>query len=270
MGRPRTGTGGSAAAMREGGRLEGRSMLVTGAASGIGRATSLRVAEEGAAVAAVDLAAKGVEETVRLVDDAGGRAVACATDVSSEGDVVAAVAAAVEAFGALDGVVTCAGIFDPGDLRPAAEVTLEDFLHVVGVNLAGTFLVAKHALPHLTRDGGAIVTIASTAATRGHGFGSGYTASKGGVAALTRLLAVQYGPRGVRANCICPGGVDTPMTAGVFFTPEAVERTKQRTPLQKVAQPGEIAAVAAFLLCDDASHVTGQTLTVDGGTTIAG
>jgi NAD(P)-dependent dehydrogenase (short-subunit alcohol dehydrogenase family) len=114
------------------------------------------------------------------------------------------------------------------------------------------------------------VTIASTAALRGHGFGSGYTASKGGVDAFTRLVATQYGPKGVRANCICPGSVDTPMTAGVHTTPEAIERAKERIPLQKVAQPEQIASVAAFLLSDDASHMTGQTLTVDGGTTIAG
>ncbi len=249
--------------------LEGQSVLVTGAASGIGRATAVRLAADGAAVAAVDRAAEGAAETADLVGRTGGRAIVCATDVSRQDEVVDAVSATVDAFGGLTGVVTCAGIFHPGDLRPAADVELDDFVHVIAVNLTGTFLAIKHALPHLVTGGGAIVTIASTAAIRGHGVGSGYTASKGGVAALTRLLAVQYGPEGIRANCICPGGVDTPMAAGTFLTPEARERTKRRVPLQTVAQPEEIAAVAAFLLSADASHVTGQTLPVEGGATIA-
>jgi NAD(P)-dependent dehydrogenase (short-subunit alcohol dehydrogenase family) len=251
-------------------RFTGRVVLVTGGGSGIGRATALRLASEGAAIAVVDLSAAGADETAAGVRAAGGRAVACPTDVSSDDEVLAAVGTTIHELGGLHGVVTCAGIFHGGDLRPAAEVTWADFMHVLGVNLGGTFLAIKHSLPHLVEAGGAIVTIASTAALRGHGYGSGYTASKGGVDALTRLLAVQYGPQGVRANCICPGGVETPMTAGVFSSPEAREQAKSRVPLQKVAQPEQIAAVAAFLLSDDADHVTGQTIAVDGGTTIAG
>ncbi len=242
-------------------------MLVTGAASGIGRATAQRLAADGAAVAIVDRDADGATEAAELVDEAGGPAIACAADVSREDDVVAAVNAAVGAFGGLSGVVTCAGIFDPGDLRLTADVALDDYLRVIGVNLTGTFLAVKYALPHLVARNGAIVTIASTAAIRGHGQGPAYTASEGGVAALTRLLAVQYGSQGVRANCICPGGVDTPMTAGAFDTPEARERARRHVPLQRVAQPEQIASAVAFLVSDDASHVTGQTLTVDGGST---
>jgi NAD(P)-dependent dehydrogenase (short-subunit alcohol dehydrogenase family) len=251
------------------GRLAGRSVLVTGAASGMGRATTTRLVEEGARVTAVDLDEPGLEETVKLAD-AGDRVVACTADVSREPDVVAAVEAAVEANGSLSGVVTCAGIFHPGDLKPAADVTLADFLHVIGVNLAGTFLAIKYALPHLVNGGGSIVTIASTAALRGHGFGSGYTASKGGVDALTRLVATQYGRQGVRANCICPGGIDTPMTAGRFLTPQATEMFEKRVPLARVGQPEEIAAVVAFLLSGDAAYLSGQTIAVDGASTIAG
>jgi len=114
------------------------------------------------------------------------------------------------------------------------------------------------------------VTIASTAALRGHGFGSGYTASKGGVDALTRLVATQYGRQGVRANCICPGGIDTPMTAGRFLTPEAAAVFEKRVPLARVGQPEEIASVAAFLLSDDAAYLSGQTIAVDGASTVAG
>jgi NAD(P)-dependent dehydrogenase (short-subunit alcohol dehydrogenase family) len=154
-------------------------------------------------------------------------------------------------------------------MRLLGEVELDDFLFVLRVNLAGTFLAIKHAMPHLVERRGAVVTIASTAALKGHGYGSGYTASKGGVTALTRLAAVQYGRHGVRVNCICPGGVDTPMTAGAWNTPEAQERIRRDVPLQRVAQAEDIASVAVFLLSDAARHVTGQTIAVDAGTTIA-
>ncbi|MGH9024565.1 MAG: SDR family NAD(P)-dependent oxidoreductase [Acidimicrobiia bacterium] len=250
-------------------QLSNGTVVVTGAASGIGRATAQRAAAEGASVAVFDRAFEDALETVTLIDKDGGRAQAYEVDVSNEDAVASAIEHVVSDLGPPGSLVTCAGIFDGNDLRPLIDVPGETFLHVLGVNLAGTFYAIKHAMPHLIANNGAVVTIASTAATHGHGFGSGYTASKGGVAALTRLAAVQYGPEGVRCNCICPGGVDTPMTQGVFFTPEAVKRTKARTPLRKVAVPEELASVAVFLLSDDASHVTGQTLTVDGGTTIA-
>jgi NAD(P)-dependent dehydrogenase (short-subunit alcohol dehydrogenase family) len=246
-----------------------RSVLVTGGASGMGRATALLLARDGAAVTVVDLAADAAEDVAREVTASGGSAIAAAADVGDEGEMAAAVASAVDAFGGLDGLVTCAGIFHGNDLRPLAEVELDDFLFVLRVNLAGTFLAIKHAVPHLVARRGAVVTIASTAALKGHGFGSGYTASKGGVAALTRLAAVQYGRQGVRVNCICPGGVDTPMTQGVWDTPEAQRNIERTVPLQRVAQPEEIASVAAFLLSDAAADLTGQTIAVDGGATIA-
>ena len=246
-----------------------RSVLVTGGASGIGRAAALLLAREGAAVTVVDRAVDAADDTAREITSAGGSAIAASADVGNEGDVAAAVSSAVDAFGGLDGVVTSAGVFHGGDLKPLGEVELDDFLFVLHVNLAGTFLAIKHAVPHLVERHGAVVTIASTAALKGHGYGSGYTASKGGVAALTRLAAVQYGPQGVRVNCVCPGGVDTPMTAGTWRTPEAQERIRRIVPLQRVAEPEEIASVAAFLLSDGAAHLTGQTIAVDGGTTIA-
>ena len=252
------------------GKLAGRSILVTGAASGMGRSTAVRAAEEGAAVSLVDVDTGGLDETARRVDEVGGDAVVCPGDVRRERDVGAAVDATVSGFGRLDGVVTAAGIFHAGDLAPVAAVTLDDFEHVLAVNLVGTFLVVKLALPHLVRDGGAVVTIASTAALRGHGQGPGYTASKGGVTALTRLVATQYGPEGLRANCICPGAVDTPMTAGSFVTPEAERGLRRTVPLGRVGQPEDIAALAVYLLSDDAAYVTGQTLAADGGATIKG
>jgi NAD(P)-dependent dehydrogenase (short-subunit alcohol dehydrogenase family) len=241
-------------------------VIVTGGGSGIGRASAQRAAAAGARVAVVDRHADNVNETVGLIGDTA-RAYPC--DVGDDEQVAAMVAAAGRDLGRVTGVVTAAGIFHGPDLQPAHQVAVDDFVHVLRVNLVGTFAVIKHALPMLIEGGGAIVTIASTAAIRGHGYGAGYTASKGGVDALTRLLAVQYGAQNVRANCICPGGVDTPMTGGTFATDEAKARAKRLIPLGHYAQAEDIADVAMFLLSDDARYVTGQTIPVEGGATIA-
>jgi NAD(P)-dependent dehydrogenase (short-subunit alcohol dehydrogenase family) len=244
-------------------------VLVTGGGSGIGRATALRAALEGAAVAVVDRAADNAAETARFVSEAGGRAGAYPCDVGDDSAVAQTVERAGRELGRVTGVVTAAGIFHGPDLQPAHQVTVDDFVHVLRVNLVGTFAVIKYALPMLIDGGGAIVTIASTAAIRGHGYGAGYTASKGGVDALTRLLAVQYGANNVRANCICPGGVDTPMTGGTFATEEAIARARKRVPIGRYAQARDIGDVAIFLLSDDARYLTGQTIPVEGGATIA-
>jgi NAD(P)-dependent dehydrogenase (short-subunit alcohol dehydrogenase family) len=204
------------------------------------------------------------EETVALARDAGGRAHAFACDVSDDAAARATVGE-IGALGRVQGVVTSAGIFHGPDLTLAHKVPVDAFVRVLEVNLVGTFSVITAALPAMMDGGGAIVTIASTAALKGHGYGAGYTASKGGVDALTRLLAVQYGPHGVRANCICPGGVETPMTAGVFSSDEAKARAKKAIPVGRYAQPEDIADVAAFLLSDDARYVTGHTIPVEGG-----
>jgi meso-butanediol dehydrogenase/(S,S)-butanediol dehydrogenase/diacetyl reductase len=249
----------------------GGTVVVTGGGSGIGRATAERAGREGARVAVVDRAAENAAETAQIVNDANGRAIAIAyaCDVGDDAEVADTVQRIGRDLGRVTGVVTAAGIFHGPDLQPAHQVTVDDFVHVLRVNLVGTFAVIKHALPMLIDGGGSIVTIASTAAIRGHGYGAGYTASKGGVDALTRLLAVQYGANNVRANCICPGGVDTPMTGGVFATPDAIARAKQRVPIGRYAQPRDIGDVAIFLLSDDARYLTGQTIPVEGGATIA-
>jgi len=244
-------------------------VVITGGGSGIGRATAQRAAREGAAVAIVDRHAGNAEETARLVATQGGESRAYPCDVGDDAEVATTIAAVGRELGRVTGIVTAAGIFHGPDLQPAHLVPVDEFVYVLRVNLVGTFAIIKHALPMLIDGGGAIVTIASTAAIRGHGFGAGYSASKGGVDALTRLLAVQYGSAGVRANCICPGGVDTPMTGGTFATDEAKARAKRRVPLGRYAQPEDIGDVAVFLLSDDARYVTGQTFPVEGGATIA-
>jgi len=246
-----------------------RTVLVTGGGSGIGRATCLAAARTGAPVAVVDRNGEGAQETAALVDKAGGRAEAFPCDVADDAAVAAVVADAITRLGPIGGVVTAAGIFYGPELRPAHEVSVEDFVRVLQVNLVGTFSAIKHALPSMMEQGGgAIVTIASTGAIRGHGFGAGYTASKGGVDALTRLLAVQYGEHNIRANCVCPGGVDTPMSAGAFRGADAQARAKKSIPIGRYAQPEDIADVVVFLLSDGARYVTGQTVPVEGGATI--
>jgi NAD(P)-dependent dehydrogenase (short-subunit alcohol dehydrogenase family) len=249
--------------------LEDAVVFVTGGGSGIGRATAQLAAQQGAAVAVVDRHEANARETVQLIESDGGRALTLAVDVADDSAVAAAVAQAAQAFGRVTGVVTAAGIFHGPDLAPIEEVGIDDFFRVLAVNLGGTFSAIRHCFPLLADGGGSVVTIASTAAIRGHGFGPGYTASKGGVDALTRLVAVQGGPRGVRANCICPGGIDTPMTGGTFATPEAVARAKRSIPLQRYGVPSDIAAVACFLLSDGAAYLSGQTIPVEGASTIA-
>ena len=245
--------------------LRDRPVLVTGAASGIGRSTCERLIGEGARIAMLD---RDADLLAAVARDLGSAALPLVVVVSQEEAVRDAVGRAATTLGGLRGVVTSAGIFRPGDMQRLADVDVDTFTRTIAVNLTGTFLVVKYALPHLVRDGGSIVTIASTAALRGHGFGSGYTASKGGVVALTRLLAFQYGDDKVRANCVCPGATDTPMTGGVYHQPERAKAMARVIPLRRVAQPEEIGNTACFLLSDDSSYLNGQVIAVDGGATV--
>jgi len=248
-------------------RLHGRVALITGAASGIGSACALRFAQEGAAVAGFDHATSGDarwSEAVRL---------ASAThlidgDVRSEDAVVAAVAAVRQRFGRLDIVVNSAGVAGGG---PVHILPVEEWDRVVGVNLTGTFLVCKHALPFMLEQGaGSIVNIASIEGLEASEGGSAYNASKAGVVMLTRNIAMDYGRKGIRANAICPGFIDTPMLHGIFNLPGFAEhgaRIVDTHVLGRLGHPEEIANAALFLASDEASFITGQALAVDGGFT---
>ncbi|SDT32911.1 NAD(P)-dependent dehydrogenase, short-chain alcohol dehydrogenase family [Friedmanniella luteola] len=261
---------------REGGEvatgLEGRVALVTGAAGGIGAAIALALAADGARVVVADVA--DGTGSVDAVVAAGGEALAVRCDVSDPGQVAAAVDATLQRFGALDTLVNDAGISGGSGLLHETDV--EDWLRTVAVNLTGPFLCTRAAMPHLLASGrGRVVNIASTYGLVGAPGAPAYCATKGGVVNLTRQLAVDYSPLGVRVNAICPGYVDTDMggyraSLGPEGSAEANRRRESAAALQPIgrqAQAEEIARVAAFLVSDASSFMTGAVIPVDGGCT---
>lgn len=261
--------GGGAAAGR-GPRLAGRVALVTGGASGIGREAAVLFAREGARVLVADLDAEGGEATVAGVAAAGGEACFVRTDVARAADMQAAVAAAEEAFGALHVLFNNAGIFPDGDGLPV-ETDEDVWDQVMAVNLKGVFLGCKHGIPALLRaGGGSIVNTASFVAVMGAATSQiAYTASKGGVLAMTREIAIAYARQGIRANALCPGPVATPLLEQLLADPAARARRLVHVPMGRLAEAGEVARAALFLASDDAAYVNGATFLVDGGITAA-
>jgi NAD(P)-dependent dehydrogenase (short-subunit alcohol dehydrogenase family) len=246
--------------------LEGKTAIVTGAASGIGRASAMLFAAEGAAVVALDRATE-VAATAAAIQSKGGRAIALVKDSSAEADVAGAVATAIKEFGGLDVCYANAGI--SGGLVPFLEETVEHWTEVLKINLIGTFLLAKYAAAQMIKQKrGSIICTASVAGIRSGAGGVPYSASKAGVISLVQTVANQLTGTGVRINAICPGLIETGMTRPIF------ERARQRgtagkigqlNPLQRYGVPEEIAQAALFLASDAASYVNGQAIAVDGG-----
>jgi NAD(P)-dependent dehydrogenase (short-subunit alcohol dehydrogenase family) len=256
-------------------RLASRRALVTGAGSGIGRASAIRLAAEGAAVMAADVRVDLAEETARTIVEQGGVASWVFCDVGDEASVHDATVDAVEALGGLDTLVACAGIASRGVVH---ELSLHDWEMVLRVNLTGVFLSCKHALPLIVdAGGGAVVTIGSVSSVviGGGGSAASYKAAKGGVLQLTKQVAVDYAASNIRANCVCPGAIATNLRrhnqqlVPTLTTVETVPPTKVHAipPIARRADAAEVASVVAFVASDDASFMTGSAVMVDGGLT---
>ena len=249
------------------GRLEGKRIFLTGGAKGIGRAAAVLFAAEGARVAIADIDEEGGAETAALANAEGGEAVFLTADVTQGKAVAAAVGAAAERFGGLDVLYNNAGGATPAD-GPVTEASEEEFRRAIGLDLFGTFLVCKHGLPRLiAAGGGAVVNTASSVALNGLPGRDCYTAAKGGVAALTRSMAVEYGPQGVRVNALAPGTVRTARVIAMLERDAAVRGMAARH-LVGLIEPEDVARLALYLASDESARTTGQVIAVDSGFTI--
>src|SRR5213596_1470962 len=254
--------------MNKNGSFTGRVAFVTGAANGIGRATALAFAREGANVVVADVSEEGNQETSRMIEELGERALAVRCDVSRPEDVKAALDKALEAFGRLDFAFNNAGVEQP--ITAAAEITEEEWNRIIRINLSGVFLCMKYEIPlMLKQGGGAIVNTSSGAGIIGIKGSPAYTAAKHGVIGLTRAAALDYAGQNIRVNAICPGYIATPMmdrfTGG---TPEGRAKVISEEPIGRMGRPEEIANAALWLCSDAASFVVGHAMVVDGGQTV--
>jgi 3-oxoacyl-[acyl-carrier protein] reductase len=249
-------------------KLANKIALITGAGSGMGRVASLLFAKEGAKIAAIDIEEKGAQETVRLIEAEGGKAIAFKADVSKSADAQAMVAATIEKLGAPNIVYNNAGI--EGKAERIVDLADEDFDRVIAINLRGVWLGMKYAIPHMIKNGGgSIVNTASIAGLVGLRNSSAYCAAKAGVIAITKVAALENGRHNIRVNAICPGAIDTPMVSRIQGGGTMSERAISRiSTLGRIGKPEEIAKMALFLASDESSFATGAPFIVDGGWTI--
>ncbi|NNE72210.1 MAG: SDR family oxidoreductase [Acidimicrobiales bacterium] len=249
------------------GRFDDKVVLVTGASTGIGRASAQRLANEGASLFLLDINQPDLDAHVVTLNEQGVDVGSAVVDVRSDAQVAAAVLECVERFGRLDGLANIAGV---QTWRRSHEITTEDFRRDIDINLIGTFIVCREAIPHLLESRGAIVNMSSTTAFAGIPYSAAYSASKGGVLAMTRSLAIEYAKEGLRVNCICPGGIRTPMTDGAMAQfPEGADMQLllRQMSLDGQGEPEDIANMVAMLLSEEARHVNGTSITIDGAAT---
>ena len=246
-------------------RLKDKVAIITGAASGIGKATAKLFAEHGAKVVVADIDKDGGSQTVTQIQNGGNEAIFVETDVTLKVDTEKMIAQTVETYGKLDILFNNAGI---AMRLPVAELPEADWHRCLDVNLTGVFLCAKAAIPAMQKNGGgSIINMSSIYGVVGADVRAAYVASKGGVTNLTRGMALDYAENNIRVNCICPGFVETPLVAGVIKTPEEYQALADKHPMCRLGQPEEIAYGALYLASDESAFVTGIALPIDGGYT---